>query len=412
MQTDERIWKQLLDIQKRGRFVFYFVGGCVRDLCFGIHSRDIDIVFEGDACELFNLLSPELNKSNLQKSNLSTLSIHGDSFEFDFASPRSDDYPKQNGMPIIVEATVEEDLSRRDFTVNTGYLEFSDESIGWFKGESPDVEQIMGKIRYAHPMFETDIKNRQLRILHKNSFKDDPSRLLRAIKFKTLLNLAMEQETEVVFRKALSDRRIEQLDTARYLRIMWDYIHHDHARILMIQLDEKGLLPGEESYLDLHKKAERLQSRWVNNEFDLNVVLYVIIFFGHKEEMKTLSYLLNRIVKEIETILDAIEKLSSGPDKKKRYLTYTTLYNKRVESIACANLILGDSVWINLFMTELSRVKVYLTGADLMGMGIEEGPQIGKLKEELLIYKLNENPDMDIDGEIRWIESAKNETGS
>jgi tRNA nucleotidyltransferase/poly(A) polymerase len=407
MKMDERIWGKLLDLQNKGRFVFYFVGGCVRDLCYGIHSRDIDIVFEGDIDELSEALD-----NGPKKSNLSTISLYGDFFEFDFASPRKDDYPKQNGMPSIVGATVEEDLSRRDFTVNTGYLEFSAQSINWFKGELPGPKQIVSKLRYAHPMFENDIQNKKIRILHENSFEEDPSRLLRAVKYQIQLNLTFERDTEKLFNKALEDKRIEQLDTARYLRIMWDYFHHDNADKLLMKLDEQGLLQGERRYSDVVEKAEALKSEWASDDLDLTVVIYVTLFYGNKDQMKRLGYLLNCIVKETETILEAIESLSTEITAKKRYLAYKILYNKKVDSIACATLLHGDSEWFTLYMEALCHVKVHLTGADLIRMGILEGPLIGKLKEELLIYKLCENPDMDIEGEIRWIESAKNETGN
>lgn len=412
MHMDERIWEQLLDIQSKGQFVFYFVGGCVRDLCYGIHSRDIDIVFEGDADELFEKLSPKLEKTNIQRSNLATLSIYGDYFEFDFASPRKDEYPNQNGMPRIVEATVEEDLSRRDFTVNTGYLEFSVQTINWFKGESPDLKQIMSKMRYAHPMYERDIQNKKLRILHDQSFEEDPSRLLRAVKYQTFLKLELDQESEVRFKAALDERRIDRLDKARYMRIIWDYIHFDHANGLMIKLDEYNLLPGQHRYIDLIERVESMKSEWLCEAIDLKTVVFIAMFYEFKEQMKTLGHLLNGIVKEMEFILEGIDRISSGDAPKKRYLTYKILYNKKVESIACANLLSGDSEWIRLYMTELSHVKVHLTGGDLKRIGIHEGPRIGELKEELLIYKLNENPEMDIEGEIRWIESAKNETGN
>ena len=391
MLMDDKIWSQLLDLQNKGQFVFYFVGGCVRDLCYGIHSRDIDIVFEGDTGELFEHLSPSYEKKKIQRSNLSTLTLYGDFFEFDFAAPRKDEYPKQNGMPKIIEATIEEDLTRRDFTVNTGYLEFSDLSIRWFKGESPDFKQIMSKMRYAHPMFEKDIQSKNLRILHDQSFEDDPSRLLRAIKYLTFLNLTLEPDSEKIFRKALKDRRINQLDKARYMRILWDYIHHDQADQLMIKLDEYGVLPGPYEYLKLVNGTESMRSEWVCETFDSIVVIFVTMFYEFKEQLKTLGHLINWIVYEIEDILETIEMISSGDVPKKRYQTYKILYNKKIESIVCANLLCGGSEWIRLYFAELSHVKVHLTGSDLNRIGIHEGPRIGELKEELLIYKLYEN---------------------
>lgn len=409
---DERIWELLLNIQSKGAFVFYFVGGCVRDLCYGIHSHDIDIVFEGDPDKLFDQLSQVTGKTSIQRSNLSTLSVSGDYFEFDFASPRKDDYPDQNGMPKIVEATVEDDLYRRDFTVNTGYLEFSIQCVNWFKGESPDLKQIMDKIRSAHPLFETDIRNRTLRILHDKSFEEDPSRLLRAVKYQTFLNLKLEQDSEILFKAAIEDRRIDRLDKARYMRIIWDYVHFDLADHLMIKLDECGLLPGQYRFMDGVKKVESMKMEWLCEPIDTNVVVFITMFYGYKEQLKTIGHLTNSIVKEIELILEGIVMISTGDALKKRYLAYKILYNKKIESILSANLLCGDSEWIRLYMTELRHVKVHLTGGDLKRIGILEGPIIGELKEKLLIYKLNENPEMDIEGEIRWIESAINETGN
>lgn len=409
MHKDEKIWELLLELQSNGSFDFYFVGGCVRDLCYGIHSCDIDIVFKGNTEELFELLR---GKWSVRKSNLSTLSIRGDSFDFDFASPRKDEYPRSNGIPRIELASIEEDLIRRDFTVNTGYLQVSVETIRWIKGEMPDVKQIMSKIQYAHPMFESDITEKKLRILNVKSFEEDPSRLIRAIKYMVILNLSLENESKKIFQKAIEDRRIVQLDKTRYLRIIWDYFQHYHSKELMLKLDETGLLISQYKYMELLDQVDNLKLKWKCPQLDSNIIVYVVMFYNLREQMKTIGHIINSTVKETEFIQLKLEEMNRDSIVKKRYLTYKILYNKSIESIACANLLCDGSEWIHLYMIDLKHIKLHLTGEDLKSIGINEGPSIGKFLEALLMYKLNDNPSLDFDGEIRWIESAKNEIGN
>ena len=142
----------------------YYIGGIVRDNILGIESIDIDLCYEGDAIKFAYENFPQKNiiKTN---TDFGTVRIEINKKEIDIASTRTEYYPKKGHLPKIekIGCPLKNDLIRRDFTINTlAQRVCSDEIIDYFGG----VE---------------DINIKTLRILHENSFIDDPTRIIRGL---------------------------------------------------------------------------------------------------------------------------------------------------------------------------------------------------------------------------------------
>ena len=172
------------------------VGGAVRDLL--LHRRhqdpwrglpDLDLVFEGRAFDLIEPLKVELSKTWGTSFSLSArvhgryqtvelrLELPSETWLLDLASARREIYAKPAWNPCVELGSLEDDLVRRDFTVNAMALDLqSGNFLDPFGGQE-------------------DLAGRQLRFLHANSFRDDPSRLIRAARYAARLNFEMSSES-------------------------------------------------------------------------------------------------------------------------------------------------------------------------------------------------------------------------
>lgn len=156
----------------------YCVGGYIRDEILGIKNFDIDYCYQGNAIEFA--------KDNFQviKENPSfgTVKAFVENIgEVDIASTREERYPRKGHLPEVfnIGCSLEEDLKRRDFTINTlaRCTNDSDKIIDFYDGQG-------------------DIEKKLLRILHKNSFIDDPSRIIRGLKFSVRFGFKLDDLTK------------------------------------------------------------------------------------------------------------------------------------------------------------------------------------------------------------------------
>ena len=156
----------------------YFVGGFLRDEILGIPSFDVDYCYEGNAIEEFSTLNYDVIKTN---PSFGTVRIFKEGLgEIDIASTREEKYPRKGHLPEVfnIGCSLETDLKRRDFTINTLARCTTSENqiIDFYDGIG-------------------DIKKRQLKVLHDDSFIDDPSRIVRGLKFSVRFGFEFEAKT-------------------------------------------------------------------------------------------------------------------------------------------------------------------------------------------------------------------------
>ena len=153
----------------------FYVGGVVRDEILGVSSLDIDYTFQGNAIEF----AKELNVIKVNK-DFGTVRVFFDGKEIDIASTRIESYPRKGHLPVInkIGCSLKEDLKRRDFTINAMAKRTSDDEF---------VDYYGGKF---------DIEDKKLRVLHENSFVDDPSRIIRGLKFSVRFGFELDNNTK------------------------------------------------------------------------------------------------------------------------------------------------------------------------------------------------------------------------
>ncbi len=155
----------------------WVVGGAVRDLLLGTDPRELDLVVEGDAVPVARRAAQRLGGEVVVHERFGTATVR-DAVVFDLASARRERYPRPGALPEVeLGAPLEDDLARRDFTVNTLALRLGDGArTGWLGAEE-------------------DLAGRLLRVLHDKSFRDDPTRLLRLARYAARLGFEAEPWT-------------------------------------------------------------------------------------------------------------------------------------------------------------------------------------------------------------------------
>ena len=169
----------------------YLVGGTIRDVIMGKRASDPDFAISGDINEFVTHLQKNVNFRLEYHPQFINAQIHFDQFNFsvDISSLRSETYPSPGALPVVTQIMdINEDLKRRDFTVNAMGLDIT--------------KQNNLKLFDPHNGLE-DIRTKTIRVLHKKSFQDDPTRLFRAVRYSIYKDLEIETTTRILVKSSL-----------------------------------------------------------------------------------------------------------------------------------------------------------------------------------------------------------------
>ena len=213
----------------------YMVGGVVRDLILSRSNLDIDFVIEGDAIafaqHLHQIWGGDIHihrpfgtaKWHIDASVLAKLNSDSDIVpeHIDFASARNEFYAHPTALPTVYNSSIKLDLGRRDFTINTLAVQLSP------LGSQGRILDYYGGV--------ADLENKIVRVLHSLSFVDDPTRILRAVRFSERLGFLIESRSIELMQSALPMLR----------RITGERIRNEITLLLQEQNPERGLLKLE-----------------------------------------------------------------------------------------------------------------------------------------------------------------------
>jgi tRNA nucleotidyltransferase (CCA-adding enzyme) len=171
----------------------FAVGGPVRDLLMGRALRDVDLLVEaGDIVELATRAAPP-DARITRHDRFGTVALQVGSAVIDLAGARREKYPHPGALPRVEPGSLEDDLARRDFSINALALPLSRRA----QRDRAGIVDLADGI--------TDLAERKLRVLHPRSFHDDPTRVLRAARLGPRLDLSLTRGSRTVLRDALRD---------------------------------------------------------------------------------------------------------------------------------------------------------------------------------------------------------------
>jgi tRNA nucleotidyltransferase (CCA-adding enzyme) len=331
----------------------YLVGGAVRDLLLGRGRADIDLVVEGDAGQL----AARLGADPLEHQRFATAKVDLDGHEVDIATARAETYAHPGALPEVKPANLDEDLARRDFTINAMAIPL--------QGEPKLIDP-----RHGH----ADLEDGVLRVLHESSFADDPTRALRAARYAARFGFAPEPRTEELLRGAdlgtVSDDRRE----AELLRIAAE----PQAPQAFELLTGWGLIELRDGGVELVTRvAELLASPpWDEIAYRDRAVLVAVLGPTGGE----------------------VELAGANPERPSDAVELASAYSP-VELILARAL---GAEWLDRYLEEWRSVELEVDGEDLIAAGIPQGPALGRGLREALRRKL----DGEIAGREQELEAA------
>ncbi len=222
-QQQRDLISELTRIAKENGFSLWIVGGLTRDLLLGqpFKDKDIDFIVEGNALEFAARVKSRIGGRLQEFRNFLTAKILCPSAfpeinEVDFATARTETYLKPGSLPNVSPASINEDLQRRDFTINALAINTAD-LLTLTNGAPVDLQsRLWGKIVSVVGSRE-DIESRTIRVLHDKSFIDDPTRIFRAARYKARLDGRFSTSTEKLIRDAICQGALESISDFRKL---------------------------------------------------------------------------------------------------------------------------------------------------------------------------------------------------
>ncbi|MDQ4079034.1 MAG: CBS domain-containing protein [Chloroflexota bacterium] len=219
----------------------YLVGGIVRDLLLDSLIRDLDIVIEGNAIPVARQLAKQLGgrvvtherfgtaKWILREPNFPPKDALLEAEELpehiDLITARTEFYERPTALPQVEHASIKQDLHRRDFTINTLALSLDPEHEGQLLDFYGGLE---------------DLKRGIIRVLHNLSFVEDPTRILRAIRFEQRFGFELEARTKELLLASLD--LLEEVSPDRLRHELFLIMMEKHPERILARLDELGIL--------------------------------------------------------------------------------------------------------------------------------------------------------------------------
>lgn len=200
----------------------YLVGGPVRDLLLKRKILDLDFVIAADAIAFAEKLAVTIGGKVLRHQAFQTATVfYPDGYSIDIASSRAEHYPESGALPVVRRAGLPQDLQRRDFTINAMAVGINRKNFG-------QLFDFYGGLK--------DLEEKKIRVLHKNSFLDDPTRILRAVRFETRLGFRLERMTAIWLKQALLKKADHRVKPPRYFAEFRKILYEPFAAQYIIRL--------------------------------------------------------------------------------------------------------------------------------------------------------------------------------
>ena len=379
----------------------YLVGGSVRDALLGATPTDLDVSYtagdtphpsplpQGERGQsVAHALAQALGGEADPPTPFGTAKLRTGGVSIDLVMARRESYAAPGALPAVEPGSLDDDLARRDFSINAMAASLSAES--W--GDLVDPFDGAG-----------DLERRLVRVLHPASFRDDATRLFRAARYAGRLEFDLEQETERLAREGAA-----YVDT-----ISGDRVRHELERIfeepraadILRIADGLGLLRAIHPAL---RPAERPEA--IEGERGPAMLEGLSLGLSPQEaaevsERLNLGSEWSRVVRDTAAVRELLPELGSdiAPSR-----VYRLLHGRHEAALSAAAAPGGIAVVpakagtqgagmgsqkaagnVRLYLSTLRHVSTSLSGGDIVAMGVPEGPRVGEVLRELLDARLD-----------------------
>lgn len=253
---NDKIFETLCDVVTSENVEAYVIGGWVRDCLLKRYhpDKDIDILVIGSGIDIARKVARRMNpriKVSVFK-NFGTAMFKNDEYEIEFVGARKESYDRGSRKPVVENGTLEDDQKRRDFTINALAISINKETFGKLLDPFDGISDLKNKI--IRTPLEPD-----------KTFSDDPLRMMRAIRFASQLNFAIEENTFKSIKE--NAERISIVSPERIVTELNKMIMCDHPSKGFILIEKAGLLKIIFPELDNLKGVETKEGKGHKDNF-------------------------------------------------------------------------------------------------------------------------------------------------
>jgi tRNA nucleotidyltransferase (CCA-adding enzyme) len=356
----------------------YLVGGAVRDLLLGVPPLDLDLVIDGE----LEHVTARIGAPVRSHDRFDTCTVVLDGFSYDLARARRERYPRPGALPTVVPATIEEDLGRRDFTVNALALGLGGEQRGRL---------------VSAPHGREDLRRHRLRVLHDASFRDDPTRLLRLARYANRLGFPIEEGTRALAAAAVTGGSLATVSGARIgteLRLLAGEPDPVGAFLTLAELGvDEAITPGfgirDPGRAELARRALALAPA---DGHPADIVMAVAAMDVRPEQLPALldgwGFTAARRERIVAAALRSPAVAQALAAAARPSEIAAAARGGPVELVSLAGA-LGAPDAAGRWLEQLRHVRLAITGEDLLEAGVARGPAIGAGLAAALAAKLD-----------------------
>ena len=374
----------------------YLVGGAVRDLLLGEPGFDVDIAVEGDGIALAGDLAERL-KGHVrphEKFGTAVVVAHdaagGSRQRVDVASTRSESYAYPAALPKVEHAGIRSDLARRDFTINAMAVSLKPETYG-------DLLDYYGGM--------TDLAARRIVVLHNLSFIEDPTRVLRAIRYENRYGLRMDEHTLNLARACCAMDLVGDLSSARLRDELIALLEEESVDFSLRRMEELGLTPsihgrlragaatrdlvrrGDAARAAHHLEGEiprwRLRLVWMLRDLEPEEIAI------WAERMRIRRHDAEVLERALVVGRRLVDRVARGPSEAD---LYEFAHDEPLEAVLVAMELDETGIAaerLGRFLDVTRHVKLAIGGGDLLELGFAASPEMGDVLRSVLHLKLN-----------------------
>jgi tRNA nucleotidyltransferase (CCA-adding enzyme) len=380
----------------------YLVGGAVRDVLMGEPNFDVDIAVEGDGIALGKALARALGGRVVPHEKFGTaIVLYGDRGRVDVATSRTEFYDYPAALPTVEQASIRQDLYRRDFTVNAMAVSLKGEDFGRL------VDYFGG---------HRDLADGIVRVLHNLSFIDDPTRIFRAIRYETRYGFRMDAHTFALAKACVEMELVGELSSARLRDELQALLSEERVGDSVRRLAELGIDRAVHPHLAADGEAVRLiedvdavRAAYAPEAPAWRLRLAVLARRLSSSEVLEWAERLKLRRRDAERIADAVtvaprlRELAADTKEPAALWARVAPHDPDGALLALAASKGRARKRLERYFQDLRDVQLEISGGDLAELGLGESPRVGAVLEELLRRKLNG----ELEGRAAEIEAAR-----
>ncbi|MCM3716229.1 CBS domain-containing protein [Halalkalibacter oceani] len=364
--------KQIGEIADELDLPVYLIGGIVRDLLLKRQNEDIDLVVEGDGIAFAEAIAAKLGGSIKTHDTFGTATWTTPADEkIDIVTCRTEYYEAPGLLPVVRASNLREDLRRRDFTINALAVKINKENFGqildFFQGQN-------------------DLKQRKIRILHTLSFVEDPTRILRAVRFALRFGYQFDEQTERLAKNAAP--MLTQISASRFLREL-ELLHEEQHLLSGAKwLDRLGVWealfayqPTANDWKQLSEVGEQLEA-----EMEPFLALFVLFHQADNFEQKLQRYALT--IADMK-LLGEWTHLHSFDTREKPLRELHGELSHFSDLALQLSALLDNKPFLLDYVKKRQKITLLLNGHDLRKQGIKPGPVYSSLLQQLFGLQLD-----------------------